>query len=103
MKRIELSELRASLKPFENRQVFFHVEVTPGAFVRNMHGYVEQVHAAGNGPYRVGIKLKEDSWIRVEGLTDQTVDEEGRLLLAGHDDIGRLTVALELSLRPFPA
>jgi len=43
-----------------------------------------------------------DGWIYAEGLTDYEVDAAGRLLLAGHDGDGRLAIALELSLEPFP-
>lgn len=71
-----------------------------GAFIRN--GVVTFTRGAirGTGPYRAGLEM-EHGFIYVEGLTDWEVDAQGRLL-AGLDKGGRLTVALELSLKPFP-
>ncbi|HEY8449809.1 MAG TPA: DUF1806 family protein, partial [Bacillota bacterium] len=51
--------------------------------------------------FRVGLEL-DGGWVVAEGLTDWEVDAQGRLLLAGHDGEGRLTVAFELSREPFP-
>lgn len=41
-------------------------------------------------------------WIYAEGLTDYEIDGQGRLLMAGHDEEGRLAVALQLSRTPWP-
>jgi len=103
LRQIQLEELIDCLRRYEGGTSFVHVEATPGAFVRNAAVAIEQAFAAGEGPYRVGLRLADDGWIRVEGLTHLTIDEEGRLLLAGHDDKGRLTTALELSRERFPA
>lgn len=103
MQPINPSELESLLRPFEGRTAYLHVEVTPGAFVRNVLAQVEKTHVAGAGPYRVALKLAEHGWVRVEGLTHRARDEQERLLLAGHDDKGRLTTALQLSRTPFPA
>ena len=40
-------------------------------------------------------------WIYAEGLTHFEVDEQDRLLLAGHDYKGKLAVALQISKKPF--
>jgi hypothetical protein len=40
-------------------------------------------------------------WVYAEGVTHWEKDEKNRLLLAGHDEKGRLAVALQLSLTPF--
>jgi hypothetical protein len=103
MRQIHPSELEEWLLPYEGLAAYLHVEVTPGAFVRNVRASIEQAYVAGSGPYRVALRLKEHGWIRVEGLTHCEKDAEERLLLAGHDDLGRLTSALQLSLKPFPA
>jgi len=96
----ELAEL---LRGFEGGTVFLHVEVTPGAFVRNVKAEILKSHVAGEGMYRVALQLPEDGWIRAEGLTHAVVDEEGRLIIASHDELGRLTVALEISREKLPA
>lgn len=105
------------LQRFVGRTVYLHLETTNGAytqtelgasiaaargaFVRNVPVRFERAKLSGVGPYRAGLKV-ENGWIYAEGLTDWEVDGEGRLLLAGHDPEGRLAVALELSLAPFP-
>lgn len=103
MQHIQMEELKLHLRSYEGKQVYVHVEVTPGAFVRNVKVHIAQTYANGNGPYRVALRLEDDGWIRVEGLTHLTIDAEGRLIVAGHDEKGRLTAALELSIEPFPA
>lgn len=116
MKPIALAELDEALQRFVGHTVFIHLETTNGAysqnslgssiaeargaFMRNIPVRFHRAAAAGTGPYRVGLKT-EQGWIYAEGLTDWTVDAEGRLLIAGHDAEGRLAVALELSLVPF--
>jgi hypothetical protein len=97
------------LQRFVGRTVYLHLETTAGAYTAGGYGAfirnaaVRPVRAAirGTGPYRAGIET-EDGWVYAEGLTDWEVDGEGRLLLAGHDAEGRLTVACELSTRPWP-
>ena len=61
-----------------------------GAFIRN--GVVTFTRGAirGTGLYRAGLEM-EHGFIYADGLTDWEVDAQGRL-----------TVALELSLKPFP-
>jgi len=100
---LERHEIMDWLERFRGTTVYLHVEVTPGAFVRNAKTDIAAVHAAGDGPFRVALELPDRGWIRVEGLTHGLLDEQGRLLLAGHDELGRLTTALQLSREPFPA
>lgn len=103
MQPIIASELESNLRQYEGHTVYLHVEVTPGAFVRNMKTLILKSYAAGTGPFRVALKLPDHGWVRVEGLTHGLMDEKERLILAGHDDNGRLTAALEISREPFPA
>lgn len=111
---IQIKEVQQSLEKFQNHQVYLHLETTngayathnnenavsSGAYIRN--ALVEFSHGkiAGNGPYRVGLKM-ELGWIYAEGLTHWLFDEKGRLLLAGIDKDGKLAVACELSHEPF--
>jgi hypothetical protein len=101
MQTIDRSVLTAALAAFDGHAVYMHVEVTPGGFARNIPLTVEASFVHGDGPFRVALRLPDRGWIRVEGLTHMTVDEMGRLLLAGHDSDGKLTTALELSPTPF--
>jgi len=112
---IDRQAVQTAIDSFVLHEVFLHLETTNGAYaahrqeqamavcayIRNGRVRFERGSIAGEGPYRVGLKMA-DGWIYAEGLTDFEVDAEGRLLLAGHDGDGRLAVALELSHHPFP-
>lgn len=114
MNPIDKLNVQTELANFLNREVYLHLETTNGAYAAHRQESPMTVGAymrngrisfgrgiiTGEGPYRVGLKMG-DGWVYAEGLTDFEVDQEGRLLLAGHDHEGRLAVALELSLSPF--
>jgi len=111
---IRKEKVQALIDRFAGKDLYIHLETTngayashrdpsflsAGAFIRNAAIRYEYGKIAGEGPYRVGLKMK-DGWIYGEGLTHYELDEKGRLLMAGHDDKGRLAVALELSPEPF--
>jgi len=88
--------------------VYVHLETTNGAytegafgcFIRNGVIRFTRGGIRGTGPYRAGLELP-NGFLYAEGLTDWEVDALGRLLIAGHDKEGRLTIALELSHTPF--
>lgn len=115
MKPIELEKVKEILRSYQNKDVYVHVETTNGAYashfgnegvnvgayVRNAKvKYIESDLKGEPGGYRAGLKL-EVGWIYAEGLSDYEVTESGQLLLAGHDQAGRLTVALQISEQPF--
>lgn len=114
MNPIVKSIVQPALDSFLNRKVYLHLETTNGAYavhsqesnmsvgayIRNGRLSFGRGIITGDGPYRVGLKL-ELGWVYAEGLTDFEMTQEGQLLLAGHDQEGRLAVALELSLSPF--
>lgn len=115
MQPIDHDEVQSVLERFVNQDVYLHLETTNGAYaahrfgqpmaicayIRNGKVKFERAAITRESPYRVGLKMS-DGWIYAQGLTDFEVDEHGRLLLAGHDEEGRLGVALELSTTPFP-
>lgn len=112
---ISSNSVQTELERYVNHEVYLHLETTNGAYaalnsenamaiaayIRNGRVRFERAVITGNGPYRVGLKMN-DGWIYAEGLTDWEVDEQGRLLMAGHDSEGRLAISLELSFSPFP-
>lgn len=114
MNQIDKSIVQPILDSFLNHEVYLHLEttngayavhrqesnMTVGAYIRNGRISFGRGIITGDGPYRVGLKL-ELGWVYAEGLTDFELGQEGQLLLAGHDQEGRLAVALELSLSPF--
>lgn len=114
MEPIQKEQVQKILEGFFNREVYLHLETTAGsyavlrgertisvgAFVRNVPVRFERGMITGQGPYRVGLKM-EYGWIYAEGLTDWESNETERLLLAGHDEEGRLAVAFQLSVAPF--
>ncbi|MDP4127245.1 MAG: YojF family protein [Bacillota bacterium] len=114
MNPIDKSIVQPALDSFLNREVYVHLEttngayaahnneskMTVGAYIRNGRIAFQRGIITGDGPYRIGLKM-EFGWVYAEGLTDFEMNQDGQLLLAGHDEEGRLAVALELSLSPF--
>ncbi|PYE54048.1 YojF family protein [Deinococcus yavapaiensis] len=114
MKPIDREAVQAYLSRHAHQDLYLHLETSTGAYaaltdknvptvaaiVRNTALQYERGTLTGTGPYRVGLKLQL-GWVYAEGLTDWHVDEEGRLLLAGHDADGALLVALQLGRTPF--
>lgn len=101
MRRIDKKIVENALQAYQGCKAFIHAEVIPGGFLRNISVQIIQSYIAGEGPYRVALRTEDEGWIRMEGLTDYEIDEQGRLLIAGHDDQGRITTVFELSLSPF--
>ncbi|WP_085991366.1 YojF family protein [Oceanobacillus senegalensis] len=115
MKPIDIEKVQKKLDEFKNKEVYVHLETTNGAYashfneqaynvgayIRNAKISFNQAKIVGDGKsYRVGLKM-EMGWVYAEGLTDWTIHEEEKLLMAGHDREGRLMVSLEISEAPF--
>jgi hypothetical protein len=114
LKSIKREEVQRYLDQFLNQNLYYHLETSNGsyaslegeqqmsvcAFIRNGRIRYSRGSIAGEGPYRVGLKLDE-GWVYAEGLTDYEMDEKGQLLLGGYDHEGRIAIALELSRHPF--
>jgi Protein of unknown function (DUF1806) len=114
LEQIELKTVQEEINRFANKDVYLHLETTngayathnnenffsAGAYIRNALVRYEHGKITGSGPYRVGLKINL-GWVYAEGITHFEVDQEGRLLLAGHDPLGKLAVALEISTNPF--
>lgn len=106
---IDVAELRPRLAELAGRQLFLHLETTAGAytaggfgaFIRNARLEVRRVDIAGTGPFRAGIETAS-GWVYAEGLTHWATDGPGRILMAGHDAQGRVTVVCELAPEAFP-
>ncbi|HEX6593062.1 MAG TPA: YojF family protein [Bacillota bacterium] len=115
MKPIKIDEAQSMLNHFIHKDVYVHVETTNGAYashvnekaynvgiyVRNATVRFSQAKIVSDGKFfRVGLKM-EKGWIYAEGLTDWEIYEDAKLLFAGHDEDGRLMVALQISETPF--
>ncbi|SDX98186.1 MULTISPECIES: YojF family protein [Salimicrobium] len=115
MEPIVKEEAQKEIDKFAGTPVYVHLETTNGAYASHFNAQAHNVGAfirnanvtyehgkiiSTGGGYRVGLKL-ELGWVYAEGLTDYEVDEQNRLLMAGHDEQGRLMVALEISETPF--
>jgi hypothetical protein len=110
---INKETVQEALKHFANRELYIHLETTNGAYathledrpnvgvyIRNSTIRFTRGSIKGEGPFRIGLKM-EHGWVYAEGLTDWELDKKGRLLLAGHDEKGRLAAAFQLSPEPF--
>ncbi|NMD72335.1 YojF family protein [Bacillus sp. DNRA2] len=114
MEPINAEKVQEAIDHLANQEVYLHLETTngayashynesflsAGAYIRNALVQYEHGKIVGTGPYRVGLKIGI-GWVYGEGLTHFEIDSEGRILLAGHDNEGKLAVALELSKIPF--
>jgi len=110
LEQITQDALEPILARFVDRAAYLHLETTAGAyteggfgaFARNLRLHVRRAAVRGEqGRFRAGLQT-EDGWIYAEGLTHWEVDPEGRLLMAGYDGEGRVTVVCELSAEPLP-
>jgi hypothetical protein len=114
MELIKVDEVQNLLTSFANQEIYLHLETTNGAYashrdesfysasayIRNANITYEHGKIMGEGPYRVGLKLKI-GWVYAEGITHFELDHANRLLLAGHGHDGKLGVALQISYTPF--
>ncbi|WML46302.1 YojF family protein [Neobacillus sp. PS3-40] len=114
MEPVVLKTVQEKINQFANKEVYIHLETTngayashhdesffsAGAYIRNALVNYELGKITGNGPFRVGLKIQL-GWVYAEGITHFEIDDQDRLLLAGHDPQGKLAVALEISLTPF--
>ncbi|UOQ45838.1 YojF family protein [Halobacillus salinarum] len=115
MKIIEQEKVQTKIDELADKQVYIHLETTNGAyashfdeeaynvgaFIRNARvSYQHGKIVSTGGSFRVGLKL-DIGWVYAEGVTDYEIDDNDRLLMAGHDREGRLMVALEISETPF--
>lgn len=99
---IDRLKVEIELQRFVGEEVYIHSEATSYVFVRNFKIKVTHAYLAGEGLYRSALRFDENGWLRTEGLTHYEVDQNGRLLLAGFDDRGRMNVALHIGKEPFP-
>lgn len=114
MKPIQREQVQKKIEALIGQDLYVHLETTngaytgyhdpsilsTGAYIRNGKINFTQGKITGSGPFRVGLKI-ELGWIYAEGLTDWEIDDQGRLLMAGHNPDGKLAIALELSPTPF--
>ena len=114
MEPIEKTKVQQIIDQFVNEDVYIHVETTNGAysthldenffnasaFVRNVKIRYERGPIAGEGPYRIGLKI-DSGWVYGEGLTHYELDEQGRLLMCGIDHSDKLAIAFQISKTPF--
>ncbi|CAM3771862.1 YojF family protein [Alkalicoccus chagannorensis] len=114
MKSIQPEAVQEALNERAGETLYIHLETTngayashndasffsAGAFIRNVELRYIHGRIAGEGPYRIGLETSL-GWLYAEGLTDWEIDDQDRVLFAGHDPEGRLAAALELSREPF--
>jgi len=102
MKPIDKPQVEAALRAFAGADAYIHSEATSFVFVRNFKVHITEAMLAGEGSYRAALRFDGHGWLRTEALTHYAIDGNGRLILAGYDDRGRMNVALHLGKEPFP-
>lgn len=113
MQPIDPGAVQRMLHAFQDTDVYLFLEMTTGAyaslmdntkftasaFVKNAVIRYSQGSIAGDGPYRVGLKLPH-GWVYAQGLTHWDETASDKLLLAGHDHEGKLVVGLYIGREP---
>jgi len=114
MQPIQPQEIQTRINSLADQDLYVHLELTTGAYASHLDNSRHPASAfisnavirytngsiSGTGPYRVGLKTTQ-GWIYTEGLTHVDENEHERLILAGHDNQGKLVVALQLSRESF--
>ena len=95
-------KVETELQAFVGTEAYIHSEATSFVFVRNFKVNVTHAFIAGEGPFRAALRFDGHGWLRMEALTHYEIDADGRLLLAGYDDRGRMNVALHIGKEAFP-
>ncbi|OAB28438.1 hypothetical protein PMSD_22180 [Paenibacillus macquariensis subsp. defensor] len=114
MQPIDQASVQLVIDQLKDEELYIHLEMTTGAyashnddskltastFIRN--GIIRYTLGSieGSGPFRVGLKINE-GWVYSQGLTHWDESDSERLILAGHDNEGKLVVSLQLSKEPF--
>jgi hypothetical protein len=111
---IDKQGVQQVLDKLKDQDIYLCLEMTTGAyashtdssrftastFISNGMIRASQASIAGSGPYRIGLKT-QSGWVYSEGLTHWEEQETERLIVAGHNDEGKLVVGLQLSKEPF--
>lgn len=111
---IQPQDIQVRIDRFSGQDLYLHLELTTGAYATHLdstrpsgsafitNAVVQYTHGSisGTGPYRVGLKTAH-GWVYAEGLTHVDEKETERLIMAGHDNQGKLIVALQLSREKF--
>lgn len=114
MQLIQPAEIQSRIDRLQHQDLYIHLEMTTGAYASHIdsskhpaatfitNAVISYSHGSisGSGPYRIGLKMQQ-GWVYSEGLTHYEESETGRLILAGHDSLGKLIVSLQLSREPF--
>lgn len=115
MEIVDTQKLQELLNSFANKDIYIHLETTngayashfdakvfnAGAFIRNVLVRYELAKITPDEPHRIGLKLANGGWVHAQGITHYELDDQNRLLMAGHGFDGKLAVALEISETPF--
>ncbi|MNC16558.1 hypothetical protein D3C75_644140 [compost metagenome] len=114
MQLINPKDIQIRIDQLTGQDLYIHLELTTGAYANHLDSTRHPASAfisnagirftngsiSGTGPYRVGLKT-EQGWVYAEGLTHVDETETERLIMAGHDSLGKLVVALQLSRDKF--
>ncbi|AOZ94381.1 YojF family protein [Paenibacillus crassostreae] len=114
MQLIDQEKVQRIIDQFIDQDLYIHLEMTTGAYASHndntkftastfiTNGLVKYSLGSieGDGPFRVGLKMNQ-GWIYSQGLTHWDESNVEQLILAGHDQDGKLVVSLQLSREPF--
>ncbi|WP_067718909.1 DUF1806 family protein [Ferroacidibacillus organovorans] len=97
---MDLKKIAAHLDPMCGTPVFLHMEVNPGAYIRNAMVTLERYHVRGQGVYRIYLQFADQQGIlHMDDVTEARV-EDGRVLFVGYDEMERIARTLVISSQP---
>lgn len=100
MEPIQPGAVATAVAKLQNKPVFIHLEVNPGAYWRNGQAALRSLHLKGEDPYRVFLELDEGhGLIQVNDVTHMELSDS-MVILTGYDDKGRIAQTVEISLSP---
>lgn len=101
---IEPDLLARTVRRFNGRRVYLHLEVTPGGFLRNLAAQIDEVVVRSSGSTcRVALRCADDGWVVMEGLTHMALRDGEPLMLCTLEAEDRLTRVIQISEEAFPA
>lgn len=90
-----------ALQQFIGKHAYMHVEVNPGAYLRNSKVQISSVYVLGDNPYRIFLQFDGgQALLQMDNVTHMLVTQD-IVIATGYDEYGRLARTIEISLTPF--
>ncbi len=90
-----------ALQQFIGKSAYLHMEVNPGAYLRNSKVRISDVHVLGDNPFRIYLQLDDgQALLQMDNVTHMLITQE-MVITTGYDEYGRLARTIEVAMTPF--